>query len=333
MPDETAAASSCFDNNTASAISPAADAAIVGGQGHRQQQHDRNKILGFAGDEEEEEDDDENTAASPGEQQQQPPAHQQVSATSPWIRDVPVLTLDDYLDSDPVENHGDASFTGVWPSSSAMLDFLEQNAAALFGDAVHTRCRDCNLLELGSGTGWLGITVARNLFKRSGDDDDDDSNKNAATKSVSSGKVVLTDNSRAGAVLWTAANLEAAKKQGLPLQNVSVMPLDWNNATELQAVIDTAKWDIVFGSDLIYTEDGITVLARTLSSLLRNGGAKRVLYAHTVGRMPDLDVLWEAEIRACGLSVDIVAQMPVYSSDGSVWEGRSTAVYDIRLLY
>jgi hypothetical protein len=275
-----------------------------------------------------------------------------------WIRDVPVLTMDDYLDSDPVENHGDASFTGVWSSSQGLLDFLEDQAESIFGGSgggaslsfdgedppthsaeVHP---PCNILELGSGTGWLGMTVARNIF---------------LTSQSCPGIMVLTDNSHTGANVWAEANLQAAKKKYLeqkrgdddddhhphhedsgmysPLDNVFTMPLDWSNATELQAVMDRAKWDVVLGSDLIYSEQGIILLTKLFSVLLQEqevdaaAAAKRVIYAHTIGRMPELDALWETELAACGLQWKVLAELPVYVC-GTVWKGRTTAILDIQ---
>ena len=80
--------------------------------------------------------------------------------------------------------------------------------------------------------------------------------------------------------MGSEANLQAAKKKlngpcldsssqeyhPLLLQNVYTMPLDWNNAEELQAVMNRATWDVVLGSDLIYSEQGITLLAKLLTS-------------------------------------------------------------------
>ena len=84
-----------------------------------------------------------------------------------WIDDFVPLSMDDYLDSDPVDNHGDASFTGVWHAAKGLIKYLQQQQlqeSSTSSSSVHVCCSKLrNVLELGSGTGWLSITIGRNL--------------------------------------------------------------------------------------------------------------------------------------------------------------------------
>ena len=54
-----------------------------------------------------------------------------VGSCKKWICDFEALTIGDYLDSDPVDNYGDARFTAVWSSASILLNYIESNAALL----------------------------------------------------------------------------------------------------------------------------------------------------------------------------------------------------------
>ena len=197
-----------------------------------------------------------------------------------WFYDFEPLSLDDYLDSDPVDNHGDASFTGVWSSAKGLCGYLEHNWNFSSGHVLELELE----LELGSGTGWLGVTLARN---------------------VPNIHMTLTDSSVTGVISWTKQNVQAGQKQ-FPIvlgdSRIKTTPLNWGKEQDLQNLesICNHNWDLVIGTDLIYSEDGIQALAPTLVSLLRLG-ANRILYGHTPGRIPHLDELWEQKCEEIGL--------------------------------
>jgi len=262
-----------------------------------------------------------------------------------WIDDFQHLSIDDYLDSDPVDNHGDASFTGVWNAAKGMIQYLQQKTTTARkggAGAEEGGPPPKYILELGAGTGWLGITIARN--------DRYDTIRH----------VVLTDNSQTGAVQWTQSNVNAALSQGLFLRQDKVMvnAMDWNDQEQVKQVASKYPFDLVLGSDLIYSEDRIQPLAETIATLLeiltttttspRNnnnnnnqqpqddeeethqtspsagggGGGVRFLYGHTQGRMPEMDLLWEKELNAHGLKWKILETFPQ-------WDDRKTVIMEI----
>ena len=95
------------------------------------------------------------------------------------------------------------------------------------------------------------------------------------------------------------------------------------------------KWNWIVGSDLIYTEEGVQQLAGAMLIMLTDMAATassgRIIYGHTKGRMPELDEQWENELRANGLTWNILAEVPVTTQENKVWEGRTTLIMDIFL--
>jgi len=236
--------------------------------------------------------------------------------SSSWIDDFVPLSLCDYLNTRNTVHHnhhlpGDLSFTAVWPSSKSLLEYLLQQE----------HLEGTNVLELGSGTGWLGITLARNL----------EHNRIH--------QLVLTD----CRPTWTQANVDAAKQRGIlpPVVSncVSVAPMDWKNDAQVQHVAgmadDSYGWNLILGSDLVYSEDGAHDLANAMAIVLahnpstaNNRHKPRLVYAHTLGRMPDVDDLWLQELVANGLQWKMLATLPVLLN-GTPWEGRSTLLMEI----
>eukprot|EP00977_Amphora_coffeiformis_P024527 scaffold16119_cov162-Amphora_coffeaeformis.AAC.4 len=213
------------------------------------------------------------------------------------VKEFEPLTLDQYLeDYADFDAKGDFSFTGVWHSAKGLLQYLlpGNNDSVIQG----------KILEIGAGTGWLGITVAQRVGE-------------------ACHEMLLTDRTE----FWLQANLEEARKQGIPCLQVSCHAMDWSNVTQIKSIAEK-KWDFIMGSDLIYSEDGLQLLAQTLA-IFATSGAGKILYAHTLGRMPELDGLWEKELQANGLAWEIRANLPVMTSQHTAWEGRSTIIMDI----
>ena len=74
-----------------------------------------------------------------------------------------------------------------------------------------------------------------------------------------------------------------------------------NPATHLSTC--APEWCIccpqVIGSDLVYVAAASVILAGVIDRLLRSG-TKRVIYAHTRGRLPAADTFWLQQIEAHG---------------------------------
>ena len=225
------------------------------------------------------------------------------------------LMLDKYLEVCPdVDVQGDYSHTGVWHSAKGFLDYLLQR-----GDVRG------NIMELGAGTGWLGISLAHSLATAADQKEEDSGTAVSKSSSSSSNNIVLTD--RQGT--WLQTNLEAAQSQEIPGCNfVSCVGMDWKRKPSVRKVANMMPWDWIIGSDLVYTEEGVEYLAGALQ-ILATAGKARILYAHTLGRMAELDQLWEQELQKVGLTWKIAAKLPVLTHQGSVWEGRTTLIMDI----
>ena len=288
------------------------------------------------------------------------------------------LTIDDYLDGCdfgrfPVENMGDASFTGVWESSKTFLYWLEKNP----DDVLKLKSSSSlTILEMGSGTGWLGINLARHLQQYRIDNNTD----NTDNKTLNNGttyQVVLSDSHKTGAVQWTEANLQKAIQENYVVanndgpnnnnsNNIKVIPFDWSNNEHRQRVSTMNDWDLIIGTDLIYSEDGCIHLVKAMLSLLstaksansstsssrsrssssssssvlrvidddeerkyetRETKRTRLIYGHTKGRMEDLDQKFEFELINHGLKWNILERVPL-----PLWnddDNRTTTIYDI----
>lgn len=196
------------------------------------------------------------------------------------------------------------------------------------------------LLELGSGTGWLGITLARNMPQAS--------------------LVCLTE--QLDGIEWLRHNVELNRSRGIPLDNVAVQEADWrrlaadasgspaaegsaNGAApaageaQLETMAEGAsaggdvqqrqqhgaghadgpqrsapgprdlratRWDFIVGSDLVYNEVGSRCLPRVLAALAASG--TRVLYCHTKHRLDLVDLELFQQLQVCGLHAEEVGR-------------------------
>eukprot|EP00746_Dinoflagellata_sp_MGD_P150557 gnl/MRDRNA2_/MRDRNA2_82402_c0_seq1.p1 gnl/MRDRNA2_/MRDRNA2_82402_c0~~gnl/MRDRNA2_/MRDRNA2_82402_c0_seq1.p1 ORF type:complete len:334 (+),score=63.18 gnl/MRDRNA2_/MRDRNA2_82402_c0_seq1:58-1002(+) len=166
--------------------------------------------------------------------------------------------------------------TLVWPAAHRLAEYVNQS------------CRDigltedcCRVLELGSGTGWLGVTLAQQLPIQ----------------------VVVTDCESAMPNL--KMNVDQMLRSCKELQtdapgkgSVSCATFDWFDATipvdERPSRSPLGEdWHCILGSDLIYNPDGAELLPHVFSELLSKCPNAMLLYAHTLYRFgstgPDLE--------------------------------------------
>jgi len=179
----------------------------------------------------------------------------------------------------------------TWGAAHRLCDFLEAEWPKL------ELPKPCRILELGAGTGWLGMTLGRNL----------------ATLSTE-GSICLTEQAEGGAIEWLEHNLEANRLAGIPLSAVRVAPLDWMDWANCSPCPSSSGADagedcidLVIGSDLIYGEVGVQLLPKVLQSLISSNPGALVFYAHTLHRYDDFDIQFLKSVRAAGLDYRAVA--------------------------
>ncbi|KAG7493418.1 hypothetical protein JOB18_008710 [Solea senegalensis] len=122
----------------------------------------------------------------------------------------------------------------VWESALLLCRFLEQQ---------HVELRGKRVMELGAGTGVVGILAAR-----------------------FGAAVTLTDLPHAVPQLQVnvSHNMPAG---GWPSTPPRVLPLSWGE----DHLNFTSDWDLVFGADIIYLPDTFLLLMKTLSHLCKKG--------------------------------------------------------------
>ena len=191
----------------------------------------------------------------------------------------------------------------VWDAARCMLSYFEANAELL---AAVPR-----ILELGAGTGFLGMSLACRFSVE---------------------QMVLTEMVHGGALDWLEHNVERNRQAGLELQAVRTAALDWSwvdkgaalDKTGEQALAEllATQYDYVIGSDLVYNEIGVEKLPRVIAALASNGRA-RVLYAHTLNRFEFFDRDFFEALATAGLEC-----MEVWPADGELVTDFGSAAAD-----
>ncbi|KAL4536800.1 hypothetical protein Ndes2437B_g06204 [Nannochloris sp. 'desiccata'] len=241
---------------------------------------------------------------------------------APWIQDAVV-------ENTPLSTTGGHT----WKAAYRLANYFSSTAANI-GLNGGPQINKINILELGAGCGYLGITVARNL-----------PNANI---------VCLTEQEDGGALSWLRHNVELNRNRGLPLDAVTVQPCDWltycqetgattsilNSSYDVKPCIEADEginqqelvlegtineksppvlvpsllasplcfeaitWDFIVGSDLIYNKIGSTCLPRVLSAL--SSAPTQIFYCHTKHRFDLLDLEFFENLTAVGLKFEEV---------------------------
>ncbi|KFM26070.1 Protein-lysine methyltransferase METTL21D [Auxenochlorella protothecoides] len=143
------------------------------------------------------------------------------------------------------------------------------------------------LLELGSGTGVVGLSAA-----------------------CLGARVTLTDLPEAAAALRAnaAANRALVERGG---GSVAVRPLAWQEAEG--SAVAAEGYDLVLGADLVYNDAGLGALEAALRALFCGGPRERrpsaFLYAHKA-RHPGLDAGLVRMLDGVGLWHEVLARQP-----------------------
>lgn len=159
---------------------------------------------------------------------------------------------------------GVTTHLSTWPAAHTFLPWLEARQEGLGLQKPGLR-----VLELGSGTGWMGLTLAANL--------------------PGSGALVLTERQEALPIL--ASRCESFVAAGGNAQLRTEM-LDWRafqiagrDSEDLQPSLPAGgAFDFVLGSDLVWNSETSASLPWVVKALLEDGARQhvdtRMLYGH-----------------------------------------------------
>ncbi|WOH09947.1 hypothetical protein DCAR_0729408 [Daucus carota subsp. sativus] len=127
----------------------------------------------------------------------------------------------------------------LWPAASTLVSLLDNHRNAAFSALFDHK--PLRILELGSGTGLVGIAAA----------------------AILGAHVTVTDLSRASPNLQF--NVEANLKTiGVNGGHVEVAAMAWGNDEEMEAVKNKGEYDVIMGSDLVYHDHLYEPLLRAL---------------------------------------------------------------------
>lgn len=152
---------------------------------------------------------------------------------------------------------------------------LLQRCLCSSADALGLSTTGVKVLELGAGTGWLGLNLA------------------AALPTL---ELTLTELPVALPALKAQVERINGSFPGLR-ERVQVIELNWEDVQSSSAW--HTRWDFVIGSDLTYSEDCLCALPRAMAAL--TGPATRTLLAHVPGRKAAVDAALHEEFAAAGL--------------------------------
>ena len=168
------------------------------------------------------------------------------------------------IETSPLESTGGK----VWHAAVSLYDFLK---------CVPELSRSgLRVLELGSGCGWLGLTLANDRIDL---------------------EVVMSEQSMFGALDWLQHNISLN-----PGVCVNAIELDWSS---IPREVSARHWDIIIGSELVYSYIGADLLTSVVSTLLSSSRSV-FYYAHSLNRFESVDEFMLKKFKEKGLMVEIV---------------------------
>ncbi len=126
--------------------------------------------------------------------------------------------------------------TKIWDSGIVLSNYLQSNLSSLMFK------RPRRIIELGSGTGIVGLTLASVL-------------------DMDIHKITLTDVERMVPVLQSNARANDL------FSKVTIKPLDWNHSDVIDDVSDV--YDFIIAADVVYAYEACLPLANTISKLVK----------------------------------------------------------------
>lgn len=190
-----------------------------------------------------------------------------------------------------------------WDAAVVLKEFLfdEKTAEEMFTSTITIKKkRRKRICELGSGNGWLAMTIVRKFC------DEIDA-------------FYATEMEAGGALEWLNLILDSNREKGylkaIEREKIHARSLDWNDVLKSDEMnkgkdenAEMTDIDFLLGSDLVYEESGVKMLPRVIAKLLRtrcdaNGF---MLYAHTKHRYDGMDVDFFENLEEEGLMCEEV---------------------------
>ena len=160
----------------------------------------------------------------------------------------------------------------VWCGAQLLLQFFQQNSA----ERERIAQAGIQVLELGSGSGWLGLNLAAML-------------PNAR----------LTLSELHHAVPALHAQLDRVSAVDPSLRERVQVELDWEDMQS--SLTQLTRWDYIIGSELLYSHAGLRALPRVFKALA--APTTRMVYMHVPERKASVDSALHAEFAAAGLQL------------------------------
>jgi hypothetical protein len=190
-----------------------------------------------------------------------------------------------------------------WDAAVVLKEFLfdERTAEEMFTSTTTSKKkRRKRICELGSGNGWLAMTIVRKFC------DEIDA-------------FYATEMEAGGALEWLNLILDSNREKGCLKANerekIHARSLDWNDVLKSDEVdkgkdenAEMTDIDFLLGSDLVYEESGVKMLPRVIAKLLRTrcNANGFMLYAHTKHRYDGMDVDFFENLEQEGLMCEEV---------------------------
>ena len=161
----------------------------------------------------------------------------------------------------------------VWHGAELMLRWLKHPAVA---EALGLHRPGLRILELGSGSGWLGLNLAA---------------------MYTSASVTMSDLPEVLPVLQAQIDRVALTADN----GVVAVAFDWLAMDE--AAVMGEQWDLVLGSDLLYSHATTRALADVMAALSAPPRAPTMIYAHVPGRKASVDASFHDTFAGAGLGL------------------------------
>ena len=184
----------------------------------------------------------------------------------------------------------------IWDSAYTLCDYLIENLVQDLPNPrrVSKRHPRRRILEIGSGLGLCGILTYNLLSSEDNDDDDDDGDVDVAAKT----DLVLTDgDTDTLQQLRYNVSKNISSSSSSDFVNLSIHQLLWGTKYTKQYIEsqqqqrqygrdgeeeedDRYKFDLIFGSDLIYVPSNIQPMFETIQLLLKRDGGGIFLFTY-----------------------------------------------------